>query len=47
MLHAWPAEGTGGFQLDVPGRHVLEQLAALPEQHRKQMDVQLVQRPPR
>lgn len=44
VLHAWPARGTGEFQLDVLRRHVLEQPAPLPEQHRNQMDVQLVQR---
>jgi hypothetical protein len=43
VQHTRPVQGTEQFELDVAGRHVLEQPTALPEQDRDQVDLQLVE----
>src|SRR6266704_370114 len=42
VQYARPVQGTEQFELDMAGRNVLEQPMALPEQHRDQVELQLV-----
>jgi hypothetical protein len=43
VQHTRPVQGTEQFELDVVGRHALEQPTALPEQHGHQLQLHLVQ----